>query len=281
MRDSFENTNKKNIGQISKHNPGWKGKGVPTLKALSYKALLNFKNNLLKGNLKLFSNNLKAIINNTAAFVLKKNQKNVICPCCNWTGSAFITTCNSKRVNYNSNCPNCDSRSRHRGLSTLLAHSLENKNLNLIFFAPEKILVKILNDKLENINIQTTDFYSTDVDFPKEDIQNLSFANQRFDYILCNHVIEHVPNDDLAFKELSRILKKNGKTIITIPGDYHLNTTVEFKQTDSNGHFRHYGLDVINKMKSYFSEVDVIDLHTISNLKYGVRKNDLAFICTN
>ena len=230
--------------------------------------------------MRLFSNNLKATASNTSAYIFNKNQKNVICPCCNWTGSAFITTCNSKRVNYNSNCPSCDSRSRHRGLSILLDKYLKNKNLNMLFFAPEKIILKILDDSLENINIITTDFYSIDVDFPKEDIQNLSFVSQSFDYILCNHVIEHVPNDDLAFKELSRILRKNGKAFITIPGDYHLNDTVEFKQTDSNGHFRHYGLDVIKKMKSYFSEVDAIDLHSISKLEHGVRKNDLVFICT-
>jgi ubiquinone/menaquinone biosynthesis C-methylase UbiE len=132
---------------------------------------------------------------------------------------------------------------------------------------------------LEKINIKTTDFYSTDVDFPREDIQNLSFDNECFDYILCNHVIEHVPNDDMAFSELSRILNTNGKAIITIPGDYHLNATVEFKHTDSNGHFRHYGLDVIKKMKSYFSEVDAIDLHSGSKLEYRVRKNDLVFVC--
>jgi len=280
MNNSFENTNDKNIGQDSKSNPGWSGKGVPTLKTLTSKTLRNFKINLFNGNLRFFLNDLKATVLNTTAFVFKKNQKNVICPCCNWNGPAFITSCNSKRVNYNSICPNCDSRSRHRGLSTLLVQSLENKHRNLLFFAPEKILLKTLNDNLAKINIKTTDFYSTDVDFPEEDIQNLSFKDQTFDSLLCNHVIEHVPNDDLAFAELSRILKKNGKAIITIPGDYHLNPTIEYKETDSNGHFRHYGLDVIEKMKSYFSHVDAIDLHTISKPEYGVRKNDLVFICT-
>ncbi len=280
MNDSFENTNEKNIGQKSQSNPGWKGKGVPNLKSLSYQALINFKRNLLKGNMTLFLNNIKAIHTNMSAFVLKKNQKNVICPCCNWSGPAFITSCNSKRMNYNSNCPKCDSRSRHRGLSKFLEQTLENKDLNLLFFAPEKILMKILNDKLEHITIQTTDYYSTDVDFPNEDIQGLSFKSESFDYILCNHVIEHVPNDDLAFKKLSRILKDNRKAIITIPGDYHLNATIEFKQTDANGHFRHYGLDVIDKMKSYFSDVNATDLHSVSKLEYGVRQNDLVFICT-
>ena len=280
MKKAFENRNDKNIGQISKSNPGWKGKGVPNFKTLGRKAVGNFRTNLLKGNFKLFFNNLKAITTNTSSFLLKKDQKNVTCPCCDWSGPAFITTCNSKRMNYNSNCPNCDSRSRHRGLSIFLREYLENKDSKLLFFAPEKILVEILNDNLEKITVKTTDYYSTDVDFPSEDIQNLSFESESFDYILCNHVIEHVPNDDLAFKELSRILKENGKAIITIPGDYHLDATVEYAQTDSNGHFRHYGLNVIKKMKTYFSDVEVIDLHSVAKSEYGVSKNDLVFICT-
>src|SRR5690606_38972614 len=119
------------------------------------------------------------------------------------------------------------------------------------------------------------------VDYPKEDIQNLSFSDKSFDYILCNHVIEHVPKDDLAFKELSRILRQGGKALITIPGDYHLNKIVEFKQTDSNGHYRHYGLDVIKKMELYFSKVETIDMSTITKPEFGVRKNDLVFICYN
>lgn len=280
MKNSFDNTNEKNIGQVSKNNPGWSGKGEPTIKSLSNKVLRSVRTNFFRGNLSLFLNDLKAIAINTSVFVFKKNQKNVICPCCQWSGSAFITTCNSKRVNYYSNCPNCDSRSRHRGLSTLLVQSLENKKLDLLFFAPEKVLLQILNNDLANINIKTTDYYSTDVDFPNEDIQKLSFESQTYDYILCNHVIEHVPNDDLAFAELSRILKNNGKAVITIPGDYDINATEVFTQTDSNGHFRHYGLDVIKKMESYFSKVDAIDLHSITKVEYKVRKNDFAFICT-
>ncbi|MGC1472569.1 MAG: class I SAM-dependent methyltransferase [Psychroserpens sp.] len=280
MDEISKNTNKKNIGQISKNNPGWKGKGEPNFKAIIFKLATTFKTNLLSGDLKLLINNLKSASTNISTFIFKKSQENFVCPCCSWSGPGFITTCNSKRVNYNSNCPNCDSRSRHRGLSLLLPIIFENKLLDLLFFAPEKILLKIMSEKLNLANVKTTDFYSSDVDYPGEDIQNLSFSDHSFNYILCNHVIEHVPHDDLAFKELSRILKPQGKAIITIPGDYHLNETVVFEQTDSNGHFRHYGLDVIKKMKTYFTEVETLDMHTLSSLDYGIRINDLAFICT-
>jgi len=212
-------------------------------------------------------------------FILKKGLNTMSCPCCGYTGSGFIATSNGKRITYQSKCPDCDSRSRHRGLSVVLENQLKNQNLDLLFFAPEFVLIKFLEAKKEKLNVKTTDYYSYDVDFPEEDIQELSFSDNSFDYVLCNHVIEHVPQDNLAFKELSRILKIGGKAIITIPGDYHLNEIVEFKKTDSNGHFRHYGLDVIKKMELYFNKVETFDMGAIANPKFGVRKNDLAFIC--
>jgi ubiquinone/menaquinone biosynthesis C-methylase UbiE len=77
------------------------------------------------------------------------------------------------------------------------------------------------------------------VDF-KEDIQNLSFPNAQYDLILCNHVIEHVPKDEMALKEISRILKPNGKAIITIPGNYQRDNTIYFNHLRFNGHYRDY-----------------------------------------
>ncbi|WP_104734328.1 class I SAM-dependent methyltransferase [Hanstruepera ponticola] len=275
------NTNDKNIGQVSKNNPGWRGSGEPSLKSLINQSFHNIKANLLKGNVRFFLNYQIQVFANTKTFVFNKNKKIKICPCCKYSGPGFIATSNDKRITYHSRCPNCDSRSRHRGLSIVLNQHLENKKLNLLFFAPEKVILKILQSKKKNIKIKTTDYYSHDVDFPNQDIQELTFPDKSFDYILCNHVIEHVPKDDLAFKELSRILNNGGKAIITIPGDYHLYDTVEFKSTDRNGHFRHYGLDVIKKMQLYFDKVEVIDMGSACKPEFGVRKNDLAFICYN
>jgi len=279
MTKSIKNTNDKNIGQSSNQNPGWSGSGVPTLKKITYKTLQNVKSNILKWNFKLLLNNLKTNLLNIYVFTLKVNKKEVFCPCCNWTGPGFIATCNEVRITKNSKCPICDSRSRHRGLHILIPNLFENKNHDLLFFAPEKILIETLNNNLKQLNIKTTDYYSNDVDFPNEDIQNLSFPDKSFNYILCNHVIEHVPNDNLAFKEISRILKNNGKAIITIPGDYHLNKTKEFKQTDSNGHFRHYGKDVVKKMELHFKKVESIDMNSVVKPEFKVRKNDFVFIC--
>lgn len=49
----------------------------------------------------------------------------------------------------------------------------------------------------------------------KEDIQSLSFKDKSFDIVLCQEVLEHVPNPIKAIAELKRVAKN--KLIITIP----------------------------------------------------------------
>ncbi|MFH1638278.1 MAG: class I SAM-dependent methyltransferase [Candidatus Woesearchaeota archaeon] len=51
----------------------------------------------------------------------------------------------------------------------------------------------------------------------KEDIQKLSFKNNSFDIVLCQEVLEHVPNPVKAMKELKRVAKS--QLIITIPNE--------------------------------------------------------------
>ena len=49
------------------------------------------------------------------------------------------------------------------------------------------------------------------------DAENLPFKNKSFDCIVLIEVIEHIPNKESVFKELKRVLKRNGKIIITTP----------------------------------------------------------------
>ncbi len=49
------------------------------------------------------------------------------------------------------------------------------------------------------------------------DIKNIPLEDETFDFILCSEVIEHLIDPYYALKELKRILKKNGKILITAP----------------------------------------------------------------
>ena len=47
----------------------------------------------------------------------------------------------------------------------------------------------------------------------------LPFARDSFDVVLCNHVLEHVPDASTALSELARVLRPDGLLIVGIPNE--------------------------------------------------------------
>lgn len=148
-----------------------------------------------------------------------------------------------------------------------------------VVFAPEKILLDRLRQIDPSRQIETTDYYSVDVDFPGEDIQKLSFETDTFAFLMCNHVLEHVPDDTAAILECARILKPGGIAVFTIPVDPASGSTIPLQPPDSNGHVRQYGTDVIEQFQKAFSSVKCQDMHTLADPTWKVRPRDYVFIC--
>lgn len=138
----------------------------------------------------------------------------------------------------------------------------------VLHFAPEQAFYKRFR-KLKNLDYTTTDLDSPLADV-KADICDLPFEDNSFDFILCNHVLEHIPDDTKAMKELYRILQPGGTAILQIPQDLQLEKTFEddsiedpkerakiFGQYD---HVRVYGRDYFKKLRSIGFKVEEVDL---------------------
>ena len=70
-------------------------------------------------------------------------------------------------------------------------------------------------DFIKNKNLKLTDMRSDEhLDFKNIDAQNTKFENESFDYVIASNMIHHVPYPIKFFREMNRILKKNGKLII-------------------------------------------------------------------
>lgn len=164
--------------------------------------------------------------------------------------------------------PSTLSLERHRLLWLYLKNETDlfTASHKLLHFAPEQAFYKRFK-KASNIQYTTTDLYSPLAEV-KADICNLPFEDQTFSFILCNHVLEHIPDDTKAMQELYRILKPGGIAILQIPQDYTRATTFEddsitdpkerariFGQYD---HVRVYGMDYFDKLKTIGFEVDAI-----------------------
>lgn len=139
--------------------------------------------------------------------------------------------------------------------------------IRLLHFAPEQAFYKRFRN-LKTINYTTTDLNSPIADV-KADICDLPFADNSFDFIICNHVLEHIPDDTKAMQELFRVLAKNGTAILQVPYKASLEHTFEddsitdpkeraqiFGQYD---HVRIYGMDYFEKLKQIGFEVNSID----------------------
>lgn len=55
----------------------------------------------------------------------------------------------------------------------------------------------------------------------QEDVQKLTFDDNYFDTIVSCETIEHVPNPDIAIKELFRVLKPGGRLFLTCPNYFN------------------------------------------------------------
>ena len=127
----------------------------------------------------------------------------------------------------------------------------------------------------------------------KADICNLPFKDNSFDFILCNHVLEHIPNDTKAMQELYRVLSKGGTAILQIPQDLKREVTFEddsitdpkerakiFGQYD---HLRVYGKDYFNKLRNIGFHVDEVDYtHSLTTEqidRYRLAKGEIIPVC--
>ncbi len=185
--------------------------------------------------------------------------------------------------------PSTLSLERHRLLWLYLKNKTTffTQDLKLLHFAPEQAFYHRFK-RLKNIRYTTTDLNSPLADV-KADICNLPFGDNLFDVILCNHVLEHIPNDTKAMQELYRVLKPGGWGIFQIPQDLRRETTFEddsitdrkerakiFGQYD---HVRVYGQDYFDKLRSIGFTVTAVDYTTELSLelveRYRLAKGEI------
>ncbi|NPA43450.1 MAG: methyltransferase domain-containing protein [Chlorobi bacterium] len=149
---------------------------------------------------------------------------------------------------------------RHRALWLFLERFtpfFRSPQWQVLHIAPEQAFRKRFK-KLFGKRYVTADLHSPLADV-KADITNLPFESDSFDVVLCNHVLEHIPDDRGAMSELYRVMKPGGFGIFQVPLDPNRQTTFEdpgitdpamrarlFGQYD---HVRVYGTDFFDRLR--------------------------------
>ena len=198
------------------------------------------------------------------------------------------------KLRKNALSPSTLSLERHRLLWLYLINEtvLFEKKIKLLHFAPEQAFYKRFK-KLNNIQYDSIDINSPLAKI-KADICDLPIKDNTYDFILCNHVLEHVLDDKKAMSELYRVLKKGGTGIFQVPIDMNRKKTFQddsitdklernkiFGQYD---HVRVYGKDYFNKLKNTGFKVKQIDYSKEFSdeeiLKYSIIKGEIIPVCT-
>jgi SAM-dependent methyltransferase len=124
-------------------------------------------------------------------------------------------------------CPVCGCSDRERLLYLYLLNKTDvfKNHLKLLHIAPEPGIADIFNSK-EYIDYVTADINQKN-GMIKMDIAHIQFRDNVFDFIICNHVLEHVVDDRKAMRELYRILKPGGRAILQVPVSLSLQNTYE------------------------------------------------------
>jgi len=180
---------------------------------------------------------------------------NVDCNICNNSFKSFIELENKTDLL----CPGCTSIQRKRLLYHLLQNEfdIEKKSLKILHFSPNRYFEKKLRAVCPGEYI-TTDYESALAD-KNYDITQINDLDNQYDLIICYHVLEHVPDDKTAMKELLRVLKPKGTLITQVPfkdGETYedsLITTPEErrKHFGQEDHVRWYGLnDFVNRLSN-------------------------------
>jgi predicted SAM-dependent methyltransferase len=112
------------------------------------------------------------------------------------------------------------------------------------------------------------------------------FDDEHFDMVIANHILEHIPNDDKAIKEIYRVLKKNGIAILQVPYSETIPTTLESPQIQDSSqqsamfgqkdHVRIYQLEqYIEKLKQHLFTVKVMRYEALDSFhQFAIQKGE-------
>ncbi len=174
-------------------------------------------------------------------------------------------------------CPRCLALERHRLLWLWL---LRESDLGrgavalprLLHIAPEVAL----RDKFRKMYAREPERYLTaDLESPLADmhfdVQQIPLPDGSFDVVICNHILEHVEDDNRALGELHRILRRGGWGVLLSPVERERERTFEddsitdpdertriFGQYD---HRRIYGRDYGERLARAGFEIYEIDYY--------------------
>jgi SAM-dependent methyltransferase len=187
------------------------------------------------------------------------------CPICGWVGFQFLPLKHPRVSHFDAICPRCGSDERAR-LAFLTMRPRLSGVARALHFAPERSLSPWLRSIVPH-------YVSADIEPGRADrvvdIMQIDFPDDSFDLVWCSHVLEHVPDDRRAIREMHRVTRPGGLCMVQVPL-WHDVTDEDDSITDrqervrrffQKDHLRLYGYDMLDRLTEAGFSVDLIRPH--------------------
>lgn len=194
------------------------------------------------------------IFRKLAMACVRPGKDRTFCPICDMSNMTFVPLPDYFRVSAKEHgykyfgrgemialdtysCPNCGASDRERIYAYWLKEKIKYGKFSrlhkMIHFAPEQALSNFIRKIDAFEDYQTADLMMEGVDH-KVDLMDLPFADDSYDFFICSHVLEHIPDDNKAIRELFRITRPGGCGILMAPIVIDLTETLEDTTANSD-----------------------------------------------
>lgn len=213
------------------------------------------------------------------------------CPVCRRESRKFGVA--GIHARHDAKCMYCGAVERHRLTWVYFEKKtdlFDGKEKQMLHVAPEPIFERQLRQHVGD-GYLTADLYNPRA-MVKMDITDIQYPDESFDVVYCSHVLEHIPDDLRAMRELRRVLKKDGWAILLVPiaakktyEDPSITSPSDrlahFGQSD---HVRKYGPDYVDRLIEAGFEVRIsapTDFLTDEEIEImGIDTSENIYFCT-
>jgi SAM-dependent methyltransferase len=210
------------------------------------------------------------------------------CPCCDSHVRGFEAF--GERARPEALCPVCGALERHRLVSIFLRNrrDLLLKTKRILHVAPEPPVANVLRHFAQESYVSMDIRQSA---MMRADITGMPFRAQTFDGVCCIHVLEHIPDDQQAIRELHRVLRPGGWAVLQVPIEREVtfedptitNPNLRRRLFGQPDHVRVYGRDFKDRLAAARFSVSVerpqrrLDRNAVA--RCGLKTVEDIFLC--
>ncbi len=187
-------------------------------------------------------------------------------------------------------CPVCGSLERHRLLWHYLTQTLlpsRTGTQTFLHFAPLPIFRDRFS-RMRGVEYVTADIIDPDVHVHLS-LPDMPARAAAFDIVLCSHVLEHIPDDAHAMREIWRVTAPGGVAVFMVPLNrettlegVHLSADERQRLYGNPYHVRDYGWDIVQRLEASGFAVTMLRpgdvLSAVQRLLYAPNERDYIFV---